>query len=248
MNLTENVLNPLIRIITGIICKVDKRDLAKVPMKGPLIMAANHIGAIEVPIMYTNLVPRKMRGFAKIESWDIPFVRYMFSSWEAIPVRRGEADTQAIRAGLTALKNNEILVIAPEGTRSGDGRLLRAHPGIVVFALRSGAPILPVAYHGTEHLKENLRKFKRTPFFIRVGTPFYLHSESRKVPSEIRQQMADEIMYQISAMLPPENRGVYADLENATEEYLSFPAGSHSNLGNAHTATAGARPGREIEI
>jgi 1-acyl-sn-glycerol-3-phosphate acyltransferase len=230
MNLTEDLLNPLIRIGTGIICKVDKRDLAKVPMQGPLIMAANHIGSLEVPIMYTNLVPRKMRGFAKIESWDVPFVRYMFTAWEAIPVRRGEADTQAIRAGLAALKNNEILVIAPEGTRSGHGRLQRAHPGIVVFALRSGAPILPVAYHGTEHIKENIRKLKRTPFTIRVGNPFYLRSDSRKVSSEIRQEMADEIMYQISAMLPPDNRGVYADLENATENYLDFPADSRSNL------------------
>lgn len=231
MNLTESILNPLIRIGTGIICKLEISDLVKVPHQGPLIIACNHIGNIEVPIMYTNLLPRKMRGFAKVESWDIPVISYMFTAWDAIPVRRGEADTHAIRAGLTALKNKEILVIAPEGTRSGHGRMQRAHPGVVLFALRSGAPILPIGYHGVEHIKENLRRLKRTPFKVRVGAPFYLRSETRKVSSEIRQQMADEIMYQISALLPPANRGVYADLENATENYLEFPDESQSNLG-----------------
>ncbi len=231
MNLTETILNPLIRFGTGIICKLEISDLAKVPLQGPLIIACNHIGNVEVPIMYTNLLPRKMRGFAKIESWDIPIISYMFTAWEAIPVRRGEADTQAIRAGLTALKNKEILVIAPEGTRSGDGRMQRAHPGVVLFALRSGAPILPIGYHGVENFNENLRRFKRTPFSVRVGNPFHLRSESRKVSSEIRQQMADEIMYQISALLPPAYRGVYSELEKATENYLKFLDKSQSNLG-----------------
>jgi hypothetical protein len=50
------------------------------------------------------------------------------------------------------------------------------------------------------------------------------------VTRHVRQQMADEIMYQIAALLPPSYRGVYSDLATATETYLSFPPGAQSNL------------------
>jgi len=66
-----------------------------------------------------------------------------------------------------------------------------------------------------------------------VGQPFYLDAAEVKVTRHVRQQMADEIMYQIAALLPPSYRGVYSDLVTATETYLSFPPGAQSNLRRA---------------
>jgi 1-acyl-sn-glycerol-3-phosphate acyltransferase len=201
---------------------VDATQLRKVPNRGPLIAVANHINFLEVPLLYTYLQPRPLTGFAKAETWENPILRPIFNLWEAIPLRRGQADMNAIRLALEALEAGQILAIAPEGTRSGDGRLQRGHPGVTIIAQRSQAPIIPVVYWGGENFWSNLSSFRRTDFHIRVGQPFYLQSEEIKANRQIRQQMTDEIMYQLSAMLPPGYRGEYADLSAATQSYLHF--------------------------
>ena len=135
--------------------------------------------------------------------------------------RRGEADLDAIRACLDVLKAGDILAIAPEGTRSYHGRLLRGEPGIALIALRSGAPILPMAHWGGEDFGANLKKLKRTDFHFRVGRPFHLDTQGEKVNGEMRQAMADEIMCQIAALMPQEYHGEYADCKSPPK-YLRF--------------------------
>ena len=133
-------------------------------------------------------------------------------------------------AALDKLAAGYILGLAPEGTRSGDGRLQPGQPGVVLLALHSGAPVLPVVYYGGERLQHNLKRLRRTDFNIRVGRPFYLAAGGVRVTHAVRQQMTDEIMYQMAALLPPPYRGVYVDLGAATENFLRFPEGSGSNL------------------
>jgi 1-acyl-sn-glycerol-3-phosphate acyltransferase len=210
-----------VKLGTSLMCRIDAPDFQKVPRKGPFIVYSNHTGQIEVPLMYSHLQPRPVTGLAKIETWDGWFLHWLFNLWGAIPIRRGEADMTAMRTSLQVLKNNEILVIAPEGTRNKTGKLLRAQPGIVTLALRTGAPLLPVAHWGGENFLSNLKRLKRTDFHIRVGEPFKLVPDYGHVPKEIRQQMVDEMMYRLATLLPDYYRGAYADLENATDRYLS---------------------------
>ena len=77
--------------------------------------------------MFTHLQPRKVTAFAKAETWDNPFMGYLFDLWGAIPIQRGEADTTAFRMALKALQEGKILAITPEGTRSGNGQLAHGH-------------------------------------------------------------------------------------------------------------------------
>lgn len=214
-------MNTVIRLGTDILCRIDMRDFPKVPARGPLILVINHIGSLEVPLLFVHLQPRKMIGLAKIETWDSKFIGWLFDLWDAIPVRRGEADLEAIRACLQVLKAGDILAIAPEGTRSYNGRLLLAQPGIVLIALRSGAPILPMAHWGGEDFGSNLKKLKRTDFHIRVGKLFYLDAKGERMNGEIRQAMADEIMSQIAALMPEDYRGEYANCKSPPK-YLRF--------------------------
>jgi 1-acyl-sn-glycerol-3-phosphate acyltransferase len=211
----------LVKISTSVMCRIDAPDLHKVPKNGPLILYANHTGQIEIPLLYSHLQPRPLKGLAKVETWDNWFLHWVFNLWEAIPLRRGEADMTAMRMSLDVLKNNEILVIAPEGTRNKTGVLHKAHPGVITLALRSGAPLLPIAHWGGESLLGNLKQLKRTDFHIRVGEPFRLDSGDERVTKGVRQQMVDEMMYRMAAMLPEYYRGAYANLENATEKYIS---------------------------
>lgn len=214
-------MNTVIRLGTGLLCRIDKRDFDKIPARGPLILATNHIGSLEVPLLFVHLQPRKMIGLAKIETWDRKFMGWLFDLWDAIPVRRGEADLEAVRRCLDVLKAGDMLAIAPEGTRSYHGRLLRAQPGVVMIALRAGVPILPIAHWGGENFKANLKKLKRTDFHVRVGRPFTLDARGGKVTGELRQEMADEIMGQIAALMPGEYHGEYAG-KAGKDQYLEW--------------------------
>jgi len=172
--------------------------------------------------MYTHLQPRPVTGFAKSETWDNPVMAMLFDLWGAIPIKRGEADVEALKRGLDALAEGKLVVIAPEGTRSWDGKLQQALAGVVVMGLRSGAPLLPLVYYGGEQLKENLRHLRRTDFYISVGRPFHLEPGDVKVDREVRKFMLDEVMHQLADLMPERYRGVYADHPKTTQTYLRF--------------------------
>ncbi len=222
MTIPQYVASQALKGLTGIICRVDDVELAKVPARGPLILVANHINFIDSPLIYTRLHPRPVTGFAKVETWDNPAIGFLFSLFGAIPIRRGEADMAALRQGLQALAAGRILGVAPEGTRSGDGQLRRGYAGVVTLALRSGAPILPLAHYGEEAVRHNISRLRRTNFSIAVGRPFTLSTEGVKVTREVRQQMMDEIMYELAALLPPAYRGYYANPAASGRTYLYF--------------------------
>lgn len=214
-------INTVVKAGTAVLCRIDAPDLNKVPNMGPLIAYSNHTGQIEVPLMYSHLQPRHMTGLAKVETWNGWFLHWVFDLWGAIPIRRGEADMEAVRKSIEALQKGYILAIAPEGTRNKTGKLLRAHPGVVTLALRSGAPLLPIAHWGGETFPQNFKRWNRTDFHVRVGEAFKLDPGNRRVTKEVRQQMVDEMMYRLAALLPEYYRGAYADLENATETHIS---------------------------
>ena len=232
MTFRQQLTNSALHGLTSLLCRVDAAQLERVPEQGPLLLVANHVNFLEIPVLYTRLGTRPIIAFTKAETWDSLLIRCLFDLSRAIPVRRGEADTAAFRRAAQVLEIGHILAVAPEGTRSGDGCLQRGHPGVVMLALRTSAPLLPMAYYGGERLQHNLPRLKRTDFRVVVGQPFYLHAEG-KVTRETRQQIADEIMYQIAALLPPAYRGHYSNLSAATEQYLRFPATSESNLNRA---------------
>jgi 1-acyl-sn-glycerol-3-phosphate acyltransferase len=214
------LINFIIRVYTRITCRLDMPDLGKFPSHGPVIAISNHTGTLEVPLIFAHLQPRKLTGWAKIESWDNWFLRWVFGIWGAIPIRRGEADMHALKAALHALENGMIFGLAPEGTRNYNGILKRALPGAVIIALHSGAPIIPIAHWGGENFLQNLKHFKRTDYHVRIGEPFKLKVEGLKVTGEVRQQIVDEMMVQIVKLLPEKYHGEYADTNKWTEKYI----------------------------
>lgn len=222
MLLIKSIMNWVMKILTHLLCRIDNRELKKMPNEGPLIVVANHINFLEVPVLFTHVMPRRVSGYAKAEHFDRWITRILFTIWEAVPIRRGEADVSALRGALQKLEEGLIFGIAPEGTRTGDGRLIRGHSGVVLLALRSGAPLQPVVFWGHENYRKDWLRLKRAPFIIRVGRIFTLDPGNERVDGEIRQKMTDEIMYQLAALMPEQYRGVYADLNSATADYIRF--------------------------
>ncbi len=222
MNLSFRFIVTSLRAITSLICCIDAVDAGRVPLHGPLIIYTNHVNMLEIPILFTRLQPRIMHGMILAERWNVPVLRWMLEVTKTIPLHRGEADIQAIHRGLEVLGRGEILVISPEGTRSHDGRLQQAHPGVVLLALHSQAPLLPVAYYGAENWKDNLTHLRRNDFHLKVGRLFHLFTGTVRVTREMRQRMADEMMVQLAQLLPEQYRGYYAKAEMSDKSYLAM--------------------------
>jgi 1-acyl-sn-glycerol-3-phosphate acyltransferase len=90
------------------------------------------------------------------------------------------------------------------------------------MALRSGAPLLPVVHFGSENYLTNLRRLRRTDLIFVVGEPFRLKATNWPVNGELRMEITDQVMYQMARLLPPQYRGVYADLNAARQDHLIF--------------------------
>jgi len=222
MTLARSGVAAGLRGLTSLLCRVDDAQLSRVPRQGPLIVITNHVGLVEIPLLYLRLQPRPVRGFTAAVRWENPWLARLLDLFEAIPLHRGEADIAALRRGLEVLDAGCILAIMPEGTRSHDGRLQRGHSGVVFLGLQSSAPVLPIAHYGSERLADNVRRLRRTDVRFVVGKPFTFDAGGSKVTRRMRQQMVDEAMYELAALLPPTYRGAYSDPDGAGREHLDF--------------------------
>ncbi len=230
MNIVRRLVTNAMKLGLRVLCRIDAPDMNKIPAHGPLILYSNHTGSIEVPVLYGEIFPRPLTGWAKVESWDNWFLNFIFTLWGGIPLHRGEADLAALKKALAVLKQGYIFGLSPEGTRSKTGKLIRAKSGIVLLALQADVPLLPVAHWGGEDFSANLKKFKRTDFHIRVGEPFKINTNGSRVTAETRQQIADEMMYCLAALLPEEYHGEYTDPDKAQGKYLINQHGSTTGV------------------
>jgi len=174
-----------------------------IPKRGPYIVVANHTDWVDPPVIELSFGVA-IRFMAKIESFDTFVLGGLMRGKGCFPVRRGEGDRRAVITCLQVLRSGNPLGFFPEGTRSPDGALHRAHPGIAFLARRSGAPILPVALTGTRQARA-----LRADIRVRVGAPFRF-DELALDANATDQETADAIMRRIAELLPAEMRGYYA--------------------------------------
>ena len=223
MSLLQWITAAFFRALTGLMFRVEATQLARVPRRGPLIIVVNHVHIPEIPTLYVRLLPRKVHGMAQAERvLDKNIVGGILRLFGTIPVWRGEADLNALRTGIKKLAEGNILLLDPEGTRSHNGCLQKGRPGAILMALHSGTPMLPIVHYGSENYQENLKRLRRTDLKYMVGKPFRVDAGGQRVTSSIRQQMIDEVMFQMAGLLPPQYRGAYAALNTASHTYLVF--------------------------
>jgi 1-acyl-sn-glycerol-3-phosphate acyltransferase len=183
--------------------------LENIPKRGPLILASNHVNMLDPPLL-AILVSRRIVYMAKIDLWKTPVIGPLYTLAGFIPVRRLEADLGALRAAERVLRDNQVLGMFPEGTRSGKPGLGKGHPGTAIIALRAGVPILPVAVSGTAGVAVPRSLFRLTRVRVVFGKPFRL-PEGRRLKAELVQECTERIMKEIAVRLPEEYRGVYAE-------------------------------------
>lgn len=188
-------------VIFAIVAHMHIRGRYNVPKKGPYIIASNHLSWIDIPLIPTY-IPGKVVYMAKEEAF-LSKIGWLVRFLGAFPVKRGEADRQAIRAAGEQLKKGRILVIFPEGHRSETHTLGKIHSGLGMIALRAGVPVVPVAVSGSENL---LKKFG-THVTVSYGEPVVFKPKGNKVTREDIDDATTDIMRRIARMLPPSYRG-----------------------------------------
>lgn len=107
-------------------------------------------------MIVVDLFPRKIHGIAKKETWNNPILKFFANIWDTIPIDREGFTANTFRKVKEHLSHDKIIIIAPEGTRTGNGKLKKAHPGIITMAQQSDVPIYPVVHYGGELFWDNL--------------------------------------------------------------------------------------------
>jgi len=139
-------LRPLARTVIRRRVKVRVVDGAKLPKKGPVILASNHVGVADGPLL-AIFAPRPVHALTKQEMFK-GFMNGFLLGAGQIPLDRFHADPLAVKRCLRVLRTGNVLGIFPEGSR-GSGEFDRFHTGAAYLALVTGAPIVPVVQFGT---------------------------------------------------------------------------------------------------
>jgi 1-acyl-sn-glycerol-3-phosphate acyltransferase len=209
----RNFIRWLVRLIFNLIARVEVRGYEHLPKDGSFVIATNHIGIIDVPIAFYALDRWDM--FVMIgEKWEqFKLFRWVGKYFNFVFIDRFNSDIKTLRRVISLMEENNILVIAPEGTRSRTGSLIEAKPGASYLATKLNRPIVPVGITGTEDqtFLNNLKRLRRGHFIVTAGPAFMLPPLPRENRDEALKRYTDEIMCHIAALLPEKYRGVYAD-------------------------------------
>jgi len=168
---------------------------------------------VDVPIAYYALDYWDMFVLIADKWQQVGLFRWVGKYFNFIFIDRYNADVKALRKVISLMEQDNILVIAPEGTRSRTGSLIEAKPGVSYLATKLNRPIVPVAITGTEDkvLFGNLKKLRRAHITVTAGPAFTLPPLPRENRDEALKQYTDEIMCHIAALLPEKYRGFYAE-------------------------------------
>lgn len=169
-----------------------------IPRSGAFIVAPNHLSYLD-PLLVAVAFDRPVHFMAKAELFNYKILAKLLTMVYAFPVKRGNADRQAIRHALHLLEDGQVLGIFPEGTRKKPGQVEHTQGGAAMIALRSGAPVLPVACIGSARVVPCGWIW---PLIIRIGEPIsMLEYQDQKINSETMHKLSDEITVEINALL-----------------------------------------------
>jgi 1-acyl-sn-glycerol-3-phosphate acyltransferase len=172
-------------------------DSANVP-DGPLILAPNHASNMD-HFFTAAFIRRRIQFMAKSQLFGSGPLSWIYTHGGVFPVRRGDQDEAAFTTAFSILQRGGAMVMYCEGTRSRTGELAAsAKPGIGRLALESGAPVVPVAIHGS-HRVRNWKRLQFPQVTVRYGAPFRFEAVSQTTRDQ-QQLAADQIFERIKEL------------------------------------------------
>lgn len=183
----------LSRLFFKLFYKVSIEGLENIPENGPLIVCSNHISLLDMFLFGPLMLPLRINFMAKQELFKIPLLSGILKALNAYPVNRGHGDLNSAKTTLRLLKEGKAVGIFPEGTRRNKNKnkeKIKPKYGAILFALDSGAPILPVGIFGDYKLFSKIK--------VVYGKPYYLpYKKEEKMAKQVMQQMAEQLMEKI---------------------------------------------------
>ena len=183
-----------------------------VPKSGPLIIVCNHQSNFDPPLVAASVSKRRTWFLAKSELFNGPKIAKMFlRAYGGFPLHKGKSDLSAYKWALKKINSGEAIVIFPEGKRNPKG-LGKPYLGAARIALKSGAPILPIAITGTENLISWTTVFKpRGTLNVKIGKiiQYEKSKNNQKTIQDEAANLTELIMSKIAKLLPLEYRGIY---------------------------------------
>ena len=188
----------------------------RVPLQGPVILAANHASFLDPPLVGSG-VRRGINYLARESLFRFPVLGWILHRWQVVPVDREGGGAKGLKAILDRLLEGGAIILFPEGTRTRDGKLQPARSGIGLTVIKSEAPVVPVRVFGTFEAFGRHMKFPRPHrVAVKYGQPMpfaELRAEakvcSKQRLKEIYQEVADAIMAVISKLEPFEDKAQF---------------------------------------
>lgn len=199
-------------IVDALLIK-EVKGLENIP-KSNFILAANHQSHLDQIATAYVCVPRPFRMIGQTDRYKGAiniFLRILYFFAGVIPLNRldEESKKEVIERAAKILKEGDILIIYPEGTRSRTGKIQKAKTGVAKIFLKTKIPILPVAIKGTFELMPPGKSFPRIRRIVKIniGKPLYFKEELKKANSisndeyrEICQKITDRVMEEIKRL------------------------------------------------
>ena len=179
------------KILSHLLYRFELVGFENIPKEGAFLLCGNHISAFD-PIAIAAFSKRPLRFMAKQELFKFPPLGAFLKKLGAFPINRGATDMNAYRETMKLLKNGEGMLIFSQGTRMHDFE--NAKSGVAVFALKSGAPIVPLGITGPFKFRKKIK--------IHVGTPISMEKYAgEKVKTELVEEVMNTLAERVSALL-----------------------------------------------
>jgi len=141
----------------------------RVPLCGPVILAANHASFVDPPLVGSGL-KREINYLARESLFRFPVVGAILRAVNSVPVDRDGGGAAGLKAILGRLLAGGGIILFPEGTRTSDGQLQPARSGIGLAVIKSDAPVVPVRVFGTFEAYGRQMRFPRPrPIAVKYG-------------------------------------------------------------------------------
>ncbi len=177
--------------------------LDRLPPRGPYIVAANHHNYLDGVVLCATL-PRRISFLVMPRVYHATWLHPPFHRWAGhIPLNLERPDPGAIRGALGVLERGGVIGIFPEGPFSIRGRLEQGQSGVALLALRSGAPVVPIAIRGTYEalVGRHLHVPRRHPLRVDIGPPRTFAAARGRVDKALREEVTRRVMADIAALL-----------------------------------------------
>lgn len=160
-----------------------------IPREGGALLCPNHVHALDSTIIIAS-ERRKINVLAKAELFKLGIARAFAKLFGIYPVDTKKKDINSIKISLKILKNNELLMIFPEGTRNGLAKKVKPKKGAIKIAITAGVPIIPIGIQG------NFKPFKKVK--VNIGKPMDFTMYRDKIRDEEQMDiLLDKLMNEI---------------------------------------------------